>query len=436
MTVKPTRHPPSFISPNPSPSRNKSKESRSDKWGASASSTNVLKLGRGVALATGARRLNSVAGYKPRVDRSTMAQSVDTSDSPYPESDAAERLRKRFPITKTTDQVATDLNQRILDLELEVKQLRYINTNTTKDLEAKLAFAYQKLQRFEQQSPYRETFEIYNKEMRRAEKRVESLRNTFVETVNAHELAYNSLLQKGAVSRKDTLLLNETRALQRNSRKLTVDLKGHELELNALKAKEKAWAAEHRDLEELRKGMGRCQKDLAKSENAVQSHEVTIGGSEKALASLRQQYEALDAKNRENERLIVTLQGQVDRLALKLQAGKIADRLDQSATKAPRLSPDEVPGTAPRPELSPPAVDKAALVKTHSQIKQCRTQLTENIKIVREETGENSSANLCAATDSLERNVATVLKILGGLEMKELNYLNTISQLTGVSPLR
>ncbi len=396
----------------------------------------------------GNRKLEPLGSYKSKLERAANSQSLDAleataADLPY-ELDAAARLRKRFPISKNADQVADDMNKRILELELENKQLRYLQKNSTKDLESKLAFAYQKVQHFEQQSPYKDVFESYGKEVRKAEKQIEFLRNAFVETISAHETAYDSLQQKGGnVGRKDKLLLAEMRVLQRNNRQFAVDLKGRDLELNALKSKEKMWLAEHRDLDDLRKNVGKCQKELVKSESTIQSNEVTIGGSGKALAYLRGQYEALDAKNRENEKLIISLQSQIDRLTLKLQAGKIADKLDQPM-RLPKIvdTPETFSPVRPAAPLlqntlpGPMVVDKTALIKTHSQIKQCKTLITESLKTVRTETSESTNANLCAATDTLERSVAGALRILGELEMKELNYLNTISQLTGASPLR
>jgi len=336
-----------------------------------------------------------------------------------------------------------ELNNKILELELENKKVKYIFKNMAKDAENKLAFANQKLQLFESNSPYSELFEQYNKEIRKYEKQIEFIRNSFVDTISAHEIAYNSMLNQENIGKKDKVLLNEMRVLQRNNRKFLVDLKTKELELNALKSKEKVWIGEHKELDDLKKDADKVKRNLAKSENAIQSNEVTIQGSEKALLHLRSQYEALDAKNRENEKLILTLQGQIDRLTVKLQSVKVMNKLDQPI-KLPKLqaSPDAPAEFMNRKiddqkfEHIPLTVDKGQLVKTHTQIKQCKTQIADNLLIIRNETQGYANANLYSATDSLERNTALIFKIVGDLEMRELNYLNTISQVTGSSPLK
>eukprot|EP01022_Parablepharisma_sp_SALTPOND_P022434 TRINITY_DN455_c0_g1_i2.p1 TRINITY_DN455_c0_g1~~TRINITY_DN455_c0_g1_i2.p1 ORF type:complete len:887 (-),score=49.51 TRINITY_DN455_c0_g1_i2:3792-6452(-) len=382
-----------------------------------------------------------LSGYKARIEKVAQSMDVGSNLEEKYEFDAKSHLKKRFPISKNAEQLVDELGNRVLELELENKQTKYLYKNMVKDLENKLAYAYQKLQMLEGKTPYHELFETYNKEMRKYEKQIELIRNSFVETITAHELAYNSILQKDNVGRKDKLLLNEMRVLQRNNRKFLVDLKTKDLELTAFKSKEKTWIAEHKELDDLRKEAVKYQKELTRTENTIQSNEVAMEGSEKAMAHLKSQYDALDVKNRENEKLIMALQGQIDRLTVKLQAGKIMDKLDKPL-KLPKLIPNtgpfEIPERKDKGSLQPAplTVDKAVLVKTHSQIKQCKAQITETLKTVRDETKEYANANLFAATDSLERAIALLLKILGDLEMRELNYLNTISQFTGSSPLR
>jgi len=460
-TVKEEKSPPRINLLNPPKSKNyarliKNKNSRKltsstiENPGVSISESIKPQKFRNVSMSTKNIKTPGISStklepYQQKIEKVQNAQSmqiINNLEEKY-EFDAQSKLRKRFPISKNADQVMDELNNKILELELENKKVKYIFKNMAKDAENKLAFANQKLQLFESNSPYSELFEQYNKEIRKYEKQIEFIRNSFVDTISAHEIAYNSMLNQENIGKKDKVLLNEMRVLQRNNRKFLVDLKTKELELNALKSKEKVWIGEHKELDDLKKDADKVKRNLAKSENAIQSNEVTIQGSEKALLHLRSQYEALDAKNRENEKLILTLQGQIDRLTVKLQSVKVMNKLDQPI-KLPKLqaSPDAPAEFMNRKiddqkfEHIPLTVDKGQLVKTHTQIKQCKTQIADNLLIIRNETQGYANANLYSATDSLERNTALIFKIVGDLEMRELNYLNTISQVTGSSPLK
>lgn len=360
---------------------------------------------------------------KSKLSKKNQVKSLDHIEQSGPGYSYEFDKIHSFP-KQGTDQVASKLNQKILELELELEGTRYLLKNQTKDLESRLAFAYRKNLAFEQRTPYSEVFELYNKESRNYEKEIELLRTNYLELIAEHETSYNEIMQTDNASKKEKLLIGEMRALQHSIRKAQVDLKTKETELNALKAKEKAWTVDHKDLDSTKKNVDKFAKELVRSEVSNQSKEQTIGGAGKALTQMRRQYTNLELKNKENEKLISALQSQINRLNLQLQSPKVDDKLDRALTRRG----DE----SAQPEIELPAecrITKQELVKAHNQIKKCKMDIAENLKKVKDNANENT--DMIVAAELVGKNVGQLYKILSQLELRELNYINALSQITG-----
>lgn len=338
-------------------------------------------------------------------------------------------LKYHVPISKNTNQVIEELNKRVLELELDNNKLKYVYKNAIRDLNGKLAHSYQVVQAFEQEASRQELLDIHNKEIRRLEKQVQALRNTLIRIISSHEMAYASLAQHIKISRKEQLLLNELKTLQKSARQAMTEAKTKELENAALKVKDRVWAAEHKELEIAQKDATMCKKKLVRTENIAQSTGAAKESSDRTAAYLKKQYDALEVKNRENEKLIFALQKQIDRMNIKLSEGKIAEQLEETKT-AKELSIIESSGNNKHfRRLFALLVDKSKLSELHAQAMKCKAQIKEDLRAVRTEAKAYNCANLNLVADSLKENVNLLLDALTKLELRELRYVDKLPQI-------
>jgi len=328
------------------------------------------------------------------------------------------------PINKNADQVIEELNKKVLELELDNNKLKYMHKNIVNDLNHKINQTYQILQSFEREAHYTEVLELYNKQIKRNEKQILILRETLIKIVTSHEMAYASLGQHVKISKREQLLLNELRTLQKILGQTTIEMKKKEQENVSLKAKDRIWTMERKELEIAQKDATICKKKLARTEGIVQSTGAAKESSERMAVYLKDQYEALDLKNRENERLILALQKQIDRMNIKLSESKLARHL-KDTSKIPNT---EIPKDKERfKKFFALLIDKNKLSELHSQAMKCKTQIKEDLKVIRNEAKAYNCANLNLTADSLKQTTNVLLDIVTKLELRELRYINKIS---------
>ena len=362
---------------------------------------------------------------KGKTSKSQMVDGINSLD------ESNESNLKNYPlINKSTEQVMNEFNNRILELELENTKLKYTYNNIIKDLQIKLNYTKQRLQLLENQCEIYEVFEACNKEIRYYEKQVEALRDSLIKLHTAHETAYSFLIRSNNASKREKLLLNELRTLQKNQAQLLIELKTKDMDILSFKAKEKIWIIEHKELENAQKGFTMCKKRLVRTENEIQATGAAKETSERTITYLKGQNDSLEFKNKEHEKLIIILQKQIERLKIKLREEKIAEHLNDCSityNDKPTIGASKKKGKSQ--DHYKLMTDKGHLSELHSQVMKCKEQIKSDLNSIQSEAKAYNCANLNLTVISLKQATSLLLDIVSKFELKELKGLNNIPQL-------
>ena len=351
------------------------------------------------------------------------------------------------------------LTTRIQELELQGKEREYILNNQLQDTNRKLDFALQKVSAIEVGSGWREVFELYNKESKQIQKELRKQREEYINMITSHEKSYAVLSGLGIKSRdkQEKTITSELLIVKKQNKKFELEIKQKEEELYALKNKERGWVIDKKEVEQLRINYNKMEKEhknlgnigpvIPRNIDIKQDKKNIYIEQDRAINNLAMQNESLETKIKESEVLIVNLLNQIDFLKSEIQKNKgskqpISTRKDMGGK--PRNIPNNVAGSkSPRGELGIPnpntislpesfLIDKGDLIRKHSNIKQTKHLLMESIKQLRQgiKTNKLNDGKLESCVDIILSSTDMLFGFVHELEMKELNYLNTLAEIS------